>query len=251
MHLKDDIVQIQNKRNKIGSRTAFRLATRSKKEENDDEYEKNLAVIKERGKLLRNKEENKEIEKYNSDIDRIIPLNIYDNKMIPAHNRSSICKKVLFNVINNFHNITNSNYGNNDDTLESENSLRSTKHNTFRLQQRKRTAKRLTIFNSKLKLSFNKKTKKHLESEPPSPVYNKIAFLDNKLIRAFLKKEVVTQKDLFELEENVNIKEIDVPLLKAIGRKYCDNIQDPQEKEIMNDILNNGDPNGLALLIQK
>ena len=251
LHLKDDIVQIQNKRNKIGNRTAFRLGTRSKKEENDDEYEKNLAMIKERGKLMRNKEENKEIEKYNSDIDRIIPLNIYDNKMIPAHNRSSICKKVLFNVINNFHNISNSNFGNNDDTLESENSLRSTKHNTFRIKQRKGSTKRLTIFNSKLKLSFNKKTKKHLETEPPSPVYNRIAFLDNKLIRACLKKEVVTQKDLFELEENVNIKEIDVPVLKAIGAKYCENIQDPQEKEIMNDILNNGDPNGLVLLIQK
>lgn len=171
--------------------------------------------------------------------------------MIPAHNRSSICKKVLFNVINNFHNISNSNFGNNDDTLESENSLRSTKHNTFRIKQRKGSTKRLTIFNSKLKLSFNKKTKKHLETEPPSPVYNRIAFLDNKLIRAFLKKEVVTQKDLFELEENVNIKEIDVPVLKAIGAKYCENIQDPQEKEIMNDILNNGDPNGLVLLIQK
>ena len=28
LHLKDDIVQIQNKRNKIGNRTAFRLGTR-------------------------------------------------------------------------------------------------------------------------------------------------------------------------------------------------------------------------------
>ena len=158
--MKDDIVQIQNKRNKIGNRTAFRLGTRSKKEENDDEYEKNLAMIKERGKLMRNKEENKEIEKYNSDIDRIIPLNIYDNKMIPAHNRSSICKKVLFNVINNFHNISNSNFGNNDDTLESENSLRSTKHNTFRIKQRKGSTKRLTIFNSKLedKKTFGDRT---------------------------------------------------------------------------------------------
>ena len=44
---------------------------------------------------------------------------------------------------------------------------------------------------------------------------------------------------------------LNVPVLKAIGAKYCENIQDPQEKEIMNDILNNGDPNGLVLLIQK
>ena len=35
------------------------------------------------------------------------------------------------------------------------------------------------------------------------------------------------------------------------ANKKMKNLHDPQEKEIMNDILNNGDPNGLVLLIQK
>ncbi len=46
---------------------------------------------------MRNKEENREKEKYNSDIDRIIPLNIYDNKKKKLPETFFVMKKCLDN----------------------------------------------------------------------------------------------------------------------------------------------------------
>ena len=73
----------------------------------------------------------------------------------------------------------------------------------------------------------------------------------NKEIVDFLNKETVDKSDLIELDSQVRLDQLEFPVIKSILEKYFEFVDDNKEKNLIVDILENGDPNGLVNLIQK
>ena len=237
--------EVQNKQNekKTLSKTFMIMNTKSRMDlkkqdeeigENDMQRMEMFEKIKEKGKYLKHKKENKELCDYNNRINRLIPHVIYTDREIESENKKTLCKKVFFNILNNF------DYNNqNDDTLSSDRSLPSTKPNTFRCEAKKKISKHLTIVRSKLKCQ-------------KLPSLNKTSiYYDNKPIADFLNKEKVDRSDLIELDNQVRLDRLEFPVIKSILEKYFEFVDDKKEKNLLIDILENGDPNGLVNIIQQ
>ena len=237
--------EVQNKQNekKTLSKTFMIMNTKSRMDlkkqdeeigENDMQRMEMFEKIKEKGKYLKHKKENKELCDYNNRINRLIPHVIYTDREIESENKKTLCKKVFFNIFNNF------DYNNqNDDTLSSDRSLPSTKPNTFRCEAKKKISKHLTIVRSKLKCQ-------------KLPSLNKTSiYYDNKPIADFLNKEKVDRSDLIELDNQVRLDRLEFPVIKSILEKYFEFVDDKKEKNLIIDILENGDPNGLVNIIQQ
>ena len=180
----------------------------------------------------------------------IMPEDKTENQTLPSPIKRN-SRKLLYNVINHFEDISPSNNtNNNEDTYSTDNSPRSTRRTTFKYETRKQIKKHLTCRNSNLKIFFQKK--KFGESEKNSPVQEGSLFLfENKYIKNFLNQKNVDRSDLLELERKVNLFELKFVVLRKIIEKYCECTLDPEERLIMIDILNNKDPNGLIKLIAK
>ena len=239
--------EVQNKQNekKTLSKTFMVMSTKGRLDlkkkdeeicENDMQKMEMFEKIKEKGKYLKNKKENKELCDYNNRINQLIPHVIYTDREIESKNKTTLCKKVFFNIFNNFNNNNQ-----NDDTLSSDRSLPSTKPNTFRCEAKKKISKHLTVVRSKLKCQ-------KLPSLNKTSIYydNK-----NKEIVDFLNKETVDKSDLIELDSQVRLDQLEFPVIKSILEKYFEFVDDNKEKNLIVDILENGDPNGLVNLIQK
>lgn len=252
LNLKNDILKIQNQRKKMGKSAITHLMRQ--KREKEDYYnvkeEEKLEKIKERGKFLKNKKENVELSAYNKTIMSIMPEDKTENQTLPSPIKRN-SRKLLYNVINHFEDISPSNnINNNEDTYSTDNSPRSTRRTTFKYETRKQIKKHLTCRNSNLKIFFQKK--KLGESKTNSPVQEGSLFLfENKYIKNFLNQKNVDRSDLLELERKVNLFELKFVVLRKIIEKYCECTLDPEERLIMIDILNNKDPNGLIKLIAK
>lgn len=237
--------EVQNKQNekKTLSKTFMIMNTKSRMDlkkqdeeigENDMQRMEMFEKIKEKGKYLKHKKENKELCDYNNKINRLIPHVIYTDREIESENKKTLCKKVFFNILNNF-----DNNNQNDDTLSSDRSLPSTKPNTFRCEAKKKISKHLTIVRSKLKCQ-------------KLPSLNKTSiYYDNKPIADFLNKEKVDRSDLIELDNQVRLDRLEFPVIKSILEKYFEFVDDKKEKNLIIDILENGDPNGLVNIIQQ
>ena len=237
--------EVQNKQNekKTLSKTFMIMNTKSRMDlkkqdeeigENDMQRMEMFEKIKEKGKYLKHKKENKELCDYNNRINRLIPHVIYTDREIESENKKTLCKKVFFNILNNF-----DNNNQNDDTLSSDRSLPSTKPNTFRCEAKKKISKHLTIVRSKLKCQ-------------KLPSLNKTSiYYDNKPIADFLNKEKVDRSDLIELDNQVRLDRLEFPVIKSILEKYFEFVDDKKEKNLLIDILENGDPNGLVNIIQQ
>ena len=239
--------EVQNKQNekKTLSKTFMVMSTKGRLDlkkkdeeicENDMQQMEMFEKIKEKGKYFKNKKENKELCDYNNRINQLIPHVIYTDREIESKNKTTLCKKVFFNIFNNFNNNNQ-----NDDTLSSDRSLPSTKPNTFRCEAKKKISKHLTVVRSKLKCQ-------KLPSLNKTSIYydNK-----NKEIVDFLNKETVDKSDLIELDSQVRLDQLEFPVIKSILEKYFEFVDDNKEKNLIVDILENGDPNGLVNLIQK